>query len=253
MFLRAGDKVLTYFIDEKVKVRNMLIVGVFNTNFESFDNALILGNIGLIQQINGWNVDTGNFIGLNFKDVNHLQSDSYHLYSTLARGTFDRATSTLFFVTHTRNNNMPFFAWLDMLDMNVVIILVLMMVVAGFTLVSALLMIVLERIRMIGLLKALGASNRSIRRIFIFLTQKLIVKAMIFGNIIGIGLALIQKVFHIVRLDPEAYYMPFVPISIDWLSLLMLNIGILVISYLTLIGPSMIISTIKPTTTMRFE
>lgn len=251
--LHAGDKVLTYFIDEKVKVRNMHIVGIYNTNFETFDGALIMGNIGLIQQVNGWNGDTGNFIGVNLRDVDHLRDDAYHLYSTLARGTCERGTSTLFFVTHTRNNNMAFFAWLSMLDMNVVIILVLMMVVAGFTLISALLMIVLERIRMIGLLKALGASNTSMRRIFIFLTQKLILKALLLGNIIGIGLALIQKCFHVVRLDPEAYYMSFVPISIDWLALLLLNVGIIVLSYLTLIGPSYIISTIKPTTTMRFE
>ena len=203
--------------------------------------------------MNGWNGDTGNFIGVNLRDVDHLRDDAYHLYSTLARGTCERGTSTLFFVTHTRNNNMAFFAWLSMLDMNVVIILVLMMVVAGFTLISALLMIVLERIRMIGLLKALGASNTSMRRIFIFLTQKLILKALLLGNIIGIGLALIQKCFHVVRLDPEAYYMSFVPISIDWLALLLLNVGIIVLSYLTLIGPSYIISTIKPTTTMRFE
>ena len=253
LLLHTGDKVLTYFIDEKVKVRNMCIVGVYNTNFETFDGSLIMGNIGLIQQVNGWNGDTGNFIGVNLRDVDHLRDDAYHLYSTLARGTCERGTSTLFFVTHTRNNNMAFFAWLSMLDMNVVIILVLMMVVAGFTLISALLMIVLERIRMIGLLKALGASNASIRRIFIFLTQKLILKALLLGNIIGIGLALIQKWFHVVRLDPEAYYMPFVPISIDWLALLLLNVGIIVLSYLTLIGPSYIISTIKPTTTMRFE
>ena len=253
LLLHTGDKVLTYFIDEKVKVRNMYIVGVYNTNFETFDGSLIMGNIGLIQQVNGWNGDTGNFIGVNLCDVDHLRDDAYHLYSTLARGTCERGTSTLFFVTHTRNNNMAFFAWLSMLDMNVVIILVLMMVVAGFTLISALLMIVLERIRMIGLLKALGASNASIRRIFIFLTQKLILKALLLGNIIGIGLALIQKWFHVVRLDPEAYYMPFVPISIDWLALLLLNVGIIVLSYLTLIGPSYIISTIKPTTTMRFE
>ncbi|MBR6284147.1 MAG: ABC transporter permease [Muribaculaceae bacterium] len=251
--LHAGDKVLTYFIDDKVKVRNMHIVGLFNTNFEAFDGSLILGNIGLIQQVNGWNGDTGNFIGLNLTDVDHLRNDAYHIYSTLARGTWQRRTTTLFHVTHTRENNMAFFAWLSMLDMNVVIILVLMMVVAGFTLISALLMIVLERIRMIGLLKALGASNTSVRRIFIFLTQKLILKALVLGNVIGLGLALAQKWLHVVKLDPEAYYMSYVPISIDWVSLLALNVGIIVLSYLTLIGPSLIISTIKPTTTMRFE
>ena len=251
--LKVDDRVLTYFIDEKVKVRNMKITGIFNTDFETFDKALIIGNIAMIQQINGWNTDTGNFIGLNLKKVNDIQHDAYTLYSLLARGTIERGTTTLFHVTHTRDNNLSFFAWLQMLDMNVVIILVLMMIVAGFTLVSALLMIVLERIRMIGLLKALGATGSSVRRIFILLTQKLILKAIILGNIIGLTLALAQKYLHLVKLNPEAYYMPYVPISIDWMSLLALNVGIIVISYVTLIGPSFIISSIKPTTTMRFE
>ena len=251
--LHVGDRILTYFIDEKVKVRNMHIAGIFRTEFENYDNALILGNIKLIQQINGWNDDIGSFIGLNLKDVSHVSDAAYQIYATLAKYTYTHHTTTLFHVTHTRENNMSFFAWLNMLDMNVVIILVLMMIVASFTLVSALLMIVLERIRMIGLLKALGSTNKSVRQIFIFLTQKLIIKAIIFGNIIGLGLALAQKYFHIIKLDSNAYYMSYAPISIDWTAILLLNVGIIVISYLTLIGPSFIISTIKPTTTMRFE
>ena len=148
---------------------------------------------------------------------------------------------------------LPFFAWLQMLDMNVVIILTLMMIVAAFTLISAMLMIVLERIRVIGNFKALGATNGSIRRIFIYLTGKLIIKALIIGNVIGIGLALLQKYGHIVRLDPTAYYMPYVPIHLSIPALLMLNVGIIIVSYLTLLGASHIISTIKPTATMRFE
>lgn len=251
--LHVGDRILTYFIDDKIKVRNMHITGIYSTEFENYDNALIMGNIGLIQQINGWNSDIGNFIGLNLKDVSHVSDDAYQIYAALARYTYTHHTTTLFHVTHTRENNMSFFAWLNMLDMNVVIILVLMMIVAGFTLVTALLMIVLERIRMIGLLKALGSTNKSVRQIFIFLTHKLIFKAIVFGNAIGLGLALAQKYLHLIKLDSNAYYMSYVPISIDWIAILLLNIGIVIVSYLTLIGPSFIISTIKPTTTMRFE
>jgi len=162
-------------------------------------------------------------------------------------------SNSLFIVTSTHQNNLPFFAWLQMLDMNVIIILTLMMIVAAFTLISAMLMIVLERIRVIGNFKAMGATNGSIRRIFIYLTGKLIIKALIIGNIIGIGIALIQRYGHVVRLDPTAYYMPYVPISLNIFALLALNIGIVVVSYLTLLGSSHIISTIKPTATMRFE
>lgn len=251
--LHAGDKVMTYFIDDKIKVRNLTIAGVFGTDLEAFDNAYIVGGIGIVQGVNDWNGDTGTQVAINMKNTSDLDADAYDLYSILAENTVQHESKNLFFVSTTHQNNLPFFAWLDMLDMNVVIILTLMMIVAAFTLISAMLMIVLERIRVIGNFKALGATNGSIRRIFIYLTGKLILKALIIGNIIGIGLCLLQKYGHIVRLDPTAYYMPYVPIQLSIPALVLLNVGIIVVSYLTLLGASHIISTIKPTATMRFE
>ena len=253
LLLHAGDKVHTYFIDNNIKVRNLTVRGVFETDLEAFDNAYIVGGIGIIQGVNGWNSDTGTQVAINMKNTSDLDNDGYSLYSLLAESSVKHESKNLFVVTTTEQNNLPFFAWLQMLYMNVVIILTLMMVVAAFTLISAMLMIVLERIRVIGNFKALGATNGSIRRIFIFLTGKLILKALIIGNIIGIGLCLLQKYGHIVRLDPSAYYMPYVPISLSIPALLALNLGIIVVSYLTLLGASHIISTIKPTATMRFE
>ncbi len=253
MQLHAGDKVLTYFIDNNIKVRNLTVSGVFETDLEAFDNAYIVGGIGIVQGVNGWNGDTGTQVAINMKDTRNLDRDAYDLYSLLAENTVQHESKNLFFVTDTEQNNLPFFAWLQMLDMNVVIILTLMMIVAAFTLISAMLMIVLERIRVIGNFKAMGATNGSIRRIFIYLTGKLILKALVIGNIIGIGLCLLQKYGHIVRLDPSAYYMPYVPIQLSIPALVLLNVGIIVVSYLTLLGASHIISTIKPTATMRFE
>ena len=251
--LHAGDRVMTYFIDDKIKVRNLTIAGVFETDLEAFDNAYIVGDIGIVQGVNGWNGDTGTQVAINMKNTSDLESDAYQLYTLLATNTMKRESKNLFYVTTTHQNNLPFFAWLQMLDMNVVIIQTLMMIVAAFTLISAMLMIVLERIRVIGNFKALGATNGSIRRIFIYLTGKLIIKALIIGNIIGIGLALLQKYGHIVRLDPTAYYMPYVPIHLSIPALILLNVGIIIVSYVTLLGASHIISTIKPTATMRFE
>ena len=251
--LHVGDKVPTYFIDDKIKVRNLTVSGVFETDLEAFDGAYIVGGIGIIQGVNGWNGDTGTQMAINMKNTGNLDSDAYDLYSLLAENTVQHESKNLFFVSTTHQNNLPFFAWLQMLDMNVVIILTLMMIVAAFTLISAMLMIVLERIRVIGNFKAMGATNGSIRRIFIYLTGKLILKALIIGNVIGIGLALLQKYGHIVRLDPSAYYMPYVPISLSIPALIILNVGIVIVSYLTLLGASHIISTIKPTATMRFE
>ena len=206
-----------------------------------------------MQSINGWTNDVGNYVGVNLQNTADLQQQTYVLYSHLAKCVYDQQATTLYNVTNTYRNNISLFTWLNMLDMNVVIILVLMVIVSGFTLVTALFMIILERIRMIGLLKSLGATNGSIRQIFIYLTQKLIIKSIIWGNIIGIGLALVQKYFHIIKLNPEAYYMPYVPIEINALSLIVLNVAVIIISYVTLLAPSYIISTIKPSSTIRFE
>jgi len=251
--LHAGDKVPTYFIDNNIKVRNLTVSGVFETDLEAFDGSYIVGGANVIQGVNGWNGDTGTQVAINMNDTRDLEGHAYELYSLLAENTVEHESKNLFFVTTTQQNNLPFFAWLQMLDMNVVIILTLMMIVAAFTLISAMLMIVLERIRVIGNFKAMGATNGSIRRIFIYMTGKLILKALIIGNIIGIGLALLQKYCHIVRLDPASYYMPYVPIHLSVTALVLLNVGIIIVSYLTLLGASHIISTIKPTATMRFE
>lgn len=253
MKLRLDDEVFTYFIDQNVKVRKVHIVGIVNTDFDNFDKSIILGNIRQLQGVNGWTADVGHYVGVNLRDVDQLSDDAYRLYSLMARDTYNRSSNVLHTVSSTQRNNHAFFAWLDMLDMNVIIILTLMAIVSGFTLVAAMLIIVLDRIRMIGLLKALGASNSGIRNIFITLTGKLIFKALLWGNLIGLSLALLQKHLHVVKLDPSAYYMPFVPISLSPTALLALNVGIIVVAYLTLIGPSHIISTIRPTSTMRFE
>ena len=251
--LRSGDKVMTYFIDNSIKVRNLTVSGVFETDLDAFDGAYIVGSIGIVQGVNGWNGDTGTQVAVNMSDARNLENDGYQLYALLAQNTVQHESKNLFFVTTTHQNNVAFFAWLEMLNMNVAVILTLMMIVAAFTLISAMLMIVLERIRVIGNFKAMGATNGTIRRIFIYLTGKLILKALIIGNVIGIGLALLQKYAHIVRLDPASYYMPYVPIHLSIPALLMLNVGIIIVSYLTLLGASHIISTIKPTATMRFE
>lgn len=251
--LKVGSDILTYFIDNKVKVRKAHVVGIFNTDFDTFDNTYILGNIAQVQSINGWTNNVGNYVGVNLQNTADLQQQTYVLYSHLAKCVYDQQATTLYNVTNTYRNNISLFTWLNMLDMNVVIILVLMVIVSGFTLVTALFMIILERIRMIGLLKSLGATNGSIRQIFIYLTQKLIIKSIIWGNIIGIGLALVQKYLHIIKLNPEAYYMPYVPIEINALSLIVLNVAVIIISYVTLLAPSYIISTIKPSSTIRFE
>lgn len=251
--LKVGDKLFTYFIDNKVKARRSIVVGIYNTDFDVFDKSYIIGNIKLLQSVNSWNGYTGSFVGVNLKNTERIDSNAQHLYSSLALSMIEHNYPTLYTVSTITQNNMSYFAWLNMLDMNVIIILVLMIVVSSFTLISALLMIILERIRMIGVLKSLGCSNKMIRNIFIYLTGKLIIRSIIIGNLVGLGLALAQKYFHIIKLNPEAYYMSYVPIEINTTAIILLNIGIIIVSYIALIGPSHIVATIKPTTTMKFD
>ena len=251
--LKVGDKLFSYFIDHQVKARRSIIVGIYNTDFDTFDKSYIIGNIKLLQGVNDWDGFTGNYVGVCLKNTDSLNADARNLYSTLALSTIEHNYPTLHVVESITQSNSSYFTWLSMLNMNVVIILTLMIIVSSFTLISALLMIILERVKMVGVLKSLGCSNRMIRRIFIYLTGKLILRSIVIGNVVGIGLALIQQHFHILTLNSEAYYMSYVPIEINIPALLLLNLGIIVISLISLIGPSHIVSTIKPTTTMKFE
>lgn len=249
----VGDKIYTYFCNQKIKVRRVVVTGIFNTDFDDFDSNYLLGSLTLLQGVNGWSENTGNYVGINVKDTAQIPALSYLLFSKLAASAYNTDNRTVYNVTNTTQTNASFFSWLSLLDMNVIIIICLMAIVSGFTLISVLLMIVLERIKLIGLLKTLGADGSMIRRIFILLTQKLILRSLIIGNVLGIGLALVQKCFHIIKLNPEAYYMPYVPIQIDWLTIALLNVCVFVAAYLTLLGPSHIISSIKPSTTLRYE
>ena len=249
----VGDKIYTYFCNQKIKVRRVVVTGIFNTDFDDFDSNYLLGSLTLLQGVNGWSENTGNYVGINVKDTAQIPALSYLLFSKLAASAYNTDNRTVYNVTNTTQTNASFFSWLSLLDMNVIIIICLMAIVSGFTLISVLLMIVLERIKLIGLLKTLGADGSMIRRIFILLTQKLILRSLIIGNVLGIGMALVQKYFHIIKLNPEAYYMPYVPIQIDWLTIALLNVCVFVAAYLTLLGPSHIISSIKPSTTLRYE
>lgn len=253
MRINTGDRIYTYFIDEKIKVRRSTVVGIYSTDLEEYDKAYVIGNIRAIQNINGWNKHTGTYVGINTLRTSDIEPLSYSIFTLLANNCADHYGRPLYYVTETHGNNVAYFSWLGLLDMNVIVIIVLIAIVSAFTLISALLMIVLERINMIGILKTMGACNSSIRRIFIYLTQKLIIKALIIGNVASIGLALLQQHFHFARLDAQSYYIPYVPVEIDWGVIALLNVGIIIISYLTLIIPSLAISSIKPSLTAKFE
>lgn len=245
--LSIGDKVPTYFIDNKIKARNSIITGIYNTDFEDFDNIFIIGIIRQIQSINQWNTNQGDYIAISCDNTGNIKQVNDNIKELLANEFYQ------YEATNIVDNNASYFTWLDLLDMNVVIILIIMIIVSSFTLISCLLMIVLERINMIGILKTLGTSNYSIRQIFIITTNRLIWKALILSNFIAIALCYIQDKYHIIKLNPEAYYIEYVPVDINWTYIIAFNIAVIIISYLSLLVPSHVISTIEPKKTILFE
>ena len=251
--VNCGDKILTYFIDDAVRVRNLKIVGVYNSDFEDYDNIMALCPPSLIRELNDWSDNEGSILALSVGDKSMIQDISYALYQRFTNHCVANSMAMSYSISNTEQDYIAYFSWLNLLDTNIVIILVIMAAVSGFTLIAGLLIIVLGRIRTIGLLKALGCTNSAVRNVFILLTQKLILKAIMLGNVIGIGFAIIQQQFHILSLDPASYYMSFVPIEINPWHIVALNIGIFIVSYLTLVVPSLIISTISPTKALNYE
>ena len=156
-------------------------------------------------------------------------------------------------VDNVLRSGAPYFSWLDLLDTNVVVILILMALVAGFTLISSLFILILERVRLIGILKAIGATNSQIRGIFIYMSERLVVWGLIIGNIIGLGFVWLQHTTRFIPLDPESYYLSYVPVEIGWEAILLLNLSVIAISCGILILPSHMVSTLSPAESIRYE
>ena len=250
MQVGIGDKVNIYFVQNNVKARRFTIKGLYRTNLSEMDNLMALTDIYTIRRLNGWddNKCTGIEISLNDYDALEAACDSV---ATLVDEEAERNYEKLY-VRTVEEMNPALFAWLDILDSTVWVILVLVLAVAGFTMISGLLILILEKSNFIGILKAIGTKDISIRRIFLYYAMFIIGRGMLWGNIIGFAIALVQYHFGIVKLDAEMYYMDIVPIEFTWW-LLPLNIAMFLLSTAMLVLPSMLISRIEPTKAIRFE
>lgn len=251
MGLKVGDTFLTYFVQEEVRARRFQIVGIYETGFVDYDKLFILADIKQIRRLNGWDEDQVSGLELLVDDYDRLDEVAEVVYFDMAER-LDRLGNP-FYTQSIKELNPMIFSWLDVLDINVVVILVLMLAVAGFTMISGLLIIILERTNMIGLLKALGENNRSIRKIFLYVSFFLIGKGLLWGNLIGVSLCAIQSWFKVVKLDPAVYYLDAVPIDLRIGTLLLLNVGSLAVSLLMMLGPTYLITKIEPVKSLRFE
>ena len=252
MGLHVGDKINTYYIEKNVRARRFTISGIFQTHFTEYDDRFFITDLYTASRLNNWkDRDLVSGMELRISPDASLEQCADEVSSVINRQT-DRYGNA--YLAQSIEQLYPsIFAWLEVLDTNVVVILVLMLGVAGFTMISGLLILILERTNMIGILKALGASDITIRRIFLYFSAFLILKGMFWGNLIGISLCLAQKYGGIVHLDPKTYYVEVVPVLIDVPLLLLLNLFTLLVSVLMLVGPSLLISRIKPVKAIRFE
>jgi lipoprotein-releasing system permease protein len=252
LYLKCGDSFLAYFVNkEEVRVRKFHITGIYDTGFSDYDRLFVICDIKQIRRINGWTDDMAGGIGIFINNYNDLDGITEELYFALMDKK-DRLDNT-YYVRSVKELNPMIFNWLAVLDSNVVVILILMILVSGFTMISGLLIIILERTNMIGILKTLGESNYSIRKIFLYVSFFLIVKGMFWGNIIGMAVCLLQSHFKWLGLNPENYYLDAVPVEMSMFSLLLINTGTLAVSMFMMIAPSFLITKIEPAKSIRFE
>lgn len=250
--LKRGDHVYAYFINyNNVRARKFTIAAIYETNMTQFDESLCFTDLPLPVKLNNWEKDQCSGAELQVCDFDQLQIVSNLVIEKINRHT-DHNGEIL--TSHTVQEIYPqVFSWLSLLDVNVWIILVLMVCVAGFTMISGLLIIILERTQMIGLMKALGARNKIVRHTFLWFSVFIIGQGMLWGNIIGIGLILMQQQTGFIKLDPANYYVTTAPMELNFPIILLLNVATLVITLFVLIAPSLLVSHIHPARSMRYE
>jgi len=249
--LEVGAPVYCYFVEEDIRVRKFTVAGIYETGFIDYDRAFLMGDISVVRRLNGWTEQQASGIEVRVTDRRYMDEvDDRVFFATANRLDAD---GNAYYVQNLMQQNPQIFAWLDLLDMNVAIIIILMLCVAGFSMVSGLLILILDSVPFIGTMKALGATNRYLQRVFLIQAGLLIGRGVIWGNIIGLGLCALQYATHLVPLDASTYYVNFVPVAFPWTGWVLLNVGTIVVSLLILLAPSALVARISPARVMRFE
>ncbi len=251
LHLKVGSSFIAYFLQTRLQARKFHVAGIYSTNFGDFDKLYILCDIRTIQQLNEWQPDEISELEISIKDFNQLDALSDTVYFHVANRV-DR-NGTAYYSQSIKDLNPQLFAWLGLFDMNVWVILILMMAVSGFVMISGLLILILERIQMIGILKALGCSNWDIRKIFLYHSGFLILKGMFWGNLLSLTFIIVQHTTGLIPLDPTNYYVSAVPVDLHLATFLLLNLAVFVISTIMLVGPSYLITKISPVSAIRYE
>ncbi|MFD1630859.1 ABC transporter permease [Pseudopedobacter beijingensis] len=242
--LKVGDSFLMYFVQESLRKRKFEIVGIYNTGVEEIDKTFVVGDINLVRRLNKW--EDGQVGGYEVRVNNFDELE----WTAMDMGDLLPMTIKAMPITDIYTT---IFDWLSLLDVNAQVVLILMLIVAVINMISALLIMILERTTMIGLLKALGSSNWEIRKIFLYNAAYLVVIGLILGNILGLGIGYFQFYTHFFKLDEASYYMSFIPIYFQWQDILLINVGTVAICLLVLLIPSMLVSNISPIKSLSFK
>lgn len=244
LILSVGDRITMYFVQEPPRYRRLEVVGIYETFLENFDDKIILGDIQMIRNLNGWKEDQVGGFEIFVHEPGRLDAMEEELYDALD---YDLK------LIKVTDKYLEIFDWLKLLNNNVYIFLGLILFVAAFNMVSILFILIMERTQMIGILKALGSRNKQIRQIFVWNGIRIIAKGLLIGNAIGIAFGFIQDRWKVIQLDPMSYYMAFVPIDWNWPVFLLLNLAVLLVTSLVLFIPAMLISNIQPIKSIRFD
>ena len=250
--LKTGERIFAYFFDHNgVRTRRFTISGIYQTNLRKYDESIVFTDLYSAIKLNGWELDQASGAELTVKNFEDLYQVENRIIAKVNR-TVDHYGETYSSAT-IKELNPQIFQWLDLMNLNVWIILALMLIVAGVTMISGLLIIILERTSMIGVMKALGARNKTIRHTFLWFAIFIIGKGMIIGNIVALGVLSLQQMFGFIKLDAQTYYVSTVPVEFNGWYILALNVATLIISIFMLVAPSYLISHIHPAKSMRYE
>jgi lipoprotein-releasing system permease protein len=249
--LQIGESFLCYFIGDDLRVRRLYVAGFYNTCMSAMDKVFMLGDISLVRQLNAWDENQVSGLEVLIDDLHHLEEAADAVYFATANRLDEEGNA--FYTQTIEQLNPNIFLWLDLLDMNVIIIIILMLCVSGFSIITGLIILILDSVSLIGVLKALGANDQFVRRIFINQAVMLIGKGMLWGNIIGLAICGVQYFTHLIPLDAVSYFVSYVPMAFPWGWWVLLNMGTLLISWLILLAPSAIITQISPAKVMHFE
>ena len=244
LHVKVGDDFVMYFVQEPLRKRKFTVVGVYNLGVEEVDNSYVIGSLSLIRRLNNWSDSQVGGYEIRLKDFNRLEERAAAIHQSLP------IESKAFTVKELYPT---IFQWLSLLDINTQVVFALMLAVALINMVSALLIMILERTTFIGLLKALGSSNWAIRKLFLYQAVFIIGLGLLLGNVLGLGIGFMQQYTHVLPLDEASYYMNFVPIQLEWMDVIWINLGTLSICLLVLLLPSLLISRIVPVKALRFS